>query len=50
MANNRCAVIPIMNKDKYVGVVSRNMLMDIYTTPDHSRFVQKDRKGPFVCR
>lgn len=49
LQHNCCAVITIVKEGKYAGVVSRNMLMDIYTSPHYSRFAQKDRKGPFVC-
>jgi predicted transcriptional regulator len=49
LKHNCCAVITILNNNKYAGVVSRNMLMDIYTSPHYFRFAQKDRKGPFVC-
>jgi predicted transcriptional regulator len=48
-ANNCCSVITIMNNGKYAGIVSRHMLMDIYTSPNFPRFAQKDRKGPFLC-
>ncbi|HUI46829.1 MAG TPA: CBS domain-containing protein [Nitrospirota bacterium] len=49
LANRCCAVIPIVRNGKYVGLVSRHMLMDVFTSPHYARFVQKDRKGPFVC-
>jgi predicted transcriptional regulator len=49
LVNNCCAVLPIVNNKKYVGVVSRHMLMEVYTSPHYSRFAQKDRKGPFLC-
>jgi predicted transcriptional regulator len=49
LANRCCAVIPITNNGKYVGLVSRHLLMDIFTSPHYSRFAQKDRKGPFAC-
>jgi predicted transcriptional regulator len=49
LANRCCAVIPIIRSEKYVGLVSRHMLMDVFTSPHYSRFAQKDRKGPFVC-
>jgi predicted transcriptional regulator len=49
LANNCCSVITIVNNGKYAGVVSRHMLMDVFTSPHYSRFAQKDRKGPFVC-
>ena len=49
MKNNCCSVVTILNNGKYAGVVSRHMLMDIYTSPHYARFAQKDRKAPFVC-
>ena len=49
LINNCCAVLPIVNNRKYVGVVSRHMLMEIKMSPYYTRFAQKDRKGPFVC-
>lgn len=48
--NNCCSVVVIVNKGKYAGVVSRHMLMDIYTSPHYARFAQKDRKAPFLCQ
>lgn len=48
-ANSCCSVITITRNGKYAGVVSRRMLMDIYTSPHYARFAQKDRKAPFVC-
>ncbi|OGW41595.1 MAG: hypothetical protein A2010_18490 [Nitrospirae bacterium GWD2_57_9] len=47
--HNCCSVVTILNSGKYAGVVSRHMLMDIYTSPHYARFAQKDRKAPFVC-
>jgi len=44
-----CSVITLVNNGKYAGVISRHMLMDIYTSPYYARFAQKDRKAPFVC-
>lgn len=49
LANRCCAVIPIISNGKYVGLVSRHLLMDIFTSPHYSQFAQKDRKGPFAC-
>ncbi len=49
LAHNCCSVIPIMNKKKYAGLVSRHMLMEVYTSPHYSRFAHRERKGPFVC-
>ena len=48
-ANNCCSVITIVKNGKYAGVVSRHMLMDIYTSPNFPRYAQKKNKGPFVC-
>ncbi len=49
LANPCCAVIPIIRNGKYVGLVSRHLLMEVFTSPYYARFSQKDRKGPFVC-
>jgi len=45
-----CSVITVVKDNKYVGVVSRHMLMDIFTSPHYSRFASKDRKAPFACK
>jgi len=47
--NNCCSVITIVKNGKYAGVVSRHMLMDVYTSPNFPRYAQKEKKGPFVC-
>jgi CBS domain-containing protein len=44
-----CSVITVVRDGKYVGVVSRHMMMDIFTSPHYSRFAAKDRKAPFQC-
>ena len=44
-----CSVIAVVKDDKYVGVISRHMMMDIFTSPNYSRFAAKDRKAPFAC-
>ena len=49
LKHNCCAVITIVKDGKYVGVVSRSLLLDIFTSPHYSRFASKERKGPFVC-
>ena len=45
-----CSVITVVKEKKYVGVISRHMLMDIFTSPHYSRFAAKDRKAPFACK
>jgi predicted transcriptional regulator len=45
-----CSVIMVVKDNKYVGVVSRHMLMDIFTSPHYSRFASKDQKAPFACK
>ncbi len=45
-----CSVVTVVKDKKYVGVVSRHMLMDIFTSPHYSRFAAKDRKVPFACK
>jgi len=49
LGNRCCAVIPIVRNGKYVGLVSRHLLMEVFTSPYYARFSQRDRKGPFVC-
>jgi predicted transcriptional regulator len=49
IANYACAVIPIVKNKKYVGVVSRHMLMDAHLSPYFVNFSSKDGKGPFFC-
>ena len=49
LANNCCSVVALVNNNKYAGLVSRGMLMDIFTSPHYTRFSQKDRKGRFAC-
>jgi len=45
-----CSVVTVVKDKKYVGVVSRHMLMDIFTSPHYSRYASKDRKVPFSCK
>ena len=45
-----CSVVTVMKDNKYVGVISRHMLMDIFTSPHYARFESKDRKAPFLCK
>jgi len=45
-----CSIVTVVHDNKYVGVVSRHMLMDILTSPHYARFTAKDRKAPFVCK
>jgi len=45
-----CSIVAVVHDNKYVGVVSRHMLMDILTSPHYARFTAKDRKAPFVCK
>jgi len=42
-------VVAVVKDGKYVGVISRHMMMDIFTSPNYSRFASKDRKAPFAC-
>ncbi len=42
-------VIPIMNNNRYMGVVSRRTIIDTYLSPYIDNFTSKERKGPFVC-
>jgi CBS domain-containing protein len=44
-----CSIIVVVKNKKYVGVVSRHMLMDIFTSPHYSRFASKERKTAFAC-
>jgi CBS domain-containing protein len=45
-----CSVVTVVKDKKYVGVISRHMMMDIFTSPHYSRFAAKDRKAPFACK
>jgi predicted transcriptional regulator len=45
-----CSIALVVKDKKYVGVVSRHMLMDIFTSPHYARFAAKDRKAPFACK
>ena len=45
-----CSVALVVKEKKYVGVISRHMLMDIFTSPHYSRFAAKERKAPFACK
>jgi len=44
-----CSVVAVVKDGKYVGVISRHMMMDIFTSPNYPRFASKDRKAPFAC-
>ena len=44
-----CSVVAVVKDGKYVGVISRHMMMDIFTSPHYPRFASKDRKTPFAC-
>lgn len=50
LLKNCCSIVAVMKDKKYVGVVSRHMLMDIFTSPHYSRFASKERKSPFACK
>ncbi len=43
-------IVPIVNNNRYVGVVSRHMIMDAYLSPQYYLFLNEDRKGPFLCK
>jgi len=45
-----CSVVTVVKDKKYVGVISRHMLMDIFTSPHYTRFAAKERKAPFACK
>ncbi len=45
-----CSIVVVVKDKKYVGVISRHMLMDIFTSPHYARFAAKDRKAPFACK
>jgi CBS domain-containing protein len=45
-----CSIVTVMKDNKYVGVVSRHSLMDIFTSPHYTRFASKERKAPFACK
>jgi len=44
-----CSVIVVIREGKYMGVISRHMMIDIFTSPNYPRFASKDRKAPFQC-
>ena len=45
-----CSVVAVVKDGKYVGVISRHMMMDIFTSPSYPRFASKERKTPFSCK
>ena len=45
-----CSIVVVVKDEKYLGVVSRHNLMDVFTSPHFSRFAAKDRKAPFACK
>ena len=45
-----CSVIVVVKDKKYVGVISRHNLIDIFTSPHYTRFSAKERKVPFACK
>lgn len=49
LMENCCSVVTVVRDGKYAGVVSRHMLMDIFTSPHYARFAAKERKAPFLC-
>ena len=50
LLKNCCSIVAVLKDKKYVGVVSRHMLMDIFTSPHYTRFAAKERKSPFACK
>lgn len=44
-----CSVVTVIKDGKYVGAVSRHMMMDTFTSPHYDRFASKERKAPFAC-
>ncbi len=44
-----CSIVTVVRDGRYAGVVSRHMMMDIFTSPNYDRFASKDRKTPFQC-
>ncbi len=44
-----CSIVTVVRDGKYAGVVSRHMMMDLFTSPNFDRFASKDRKTPFQC-
>jgi CBS domain-containing protein len=44
-----CSIIVVVRDGKYIGVVSRHTMIDIFTSPNYPRFASKDRKAPFQC-
>jgi len=50
LLTNCCSVVMVVKDRKYVGVVSRHMLMDIFTSPHYTRFASKERRSTFACK
>jgi len=50
MLLNNFTLIPIVANNKYVGVVSRHIIMDTMLSPFYANFTARERKGPFVCK
>ena len=49
MLMNNFTFIPIVNKNKYVGMVSRQTIMDACVSPDYNSFSFCDQKDLCAC-
>jgi len=49
MLLNNFTFIPIVNKNKYAGMVSRQMIMDACVSPDYNAFSYREQKDLCAC-
>jgi len=49
MLLNNFTLIPIVNKNKYVGMVSRHSIMDACVSPDYNEFSFREQKELCAC-
>ena len=49
MLLNNFTLIPIVNKNKYVGMVSRHSIMDACVSPDYNEFSFSEQKELCAC-
>ncbi len=49
MLSNNPPVVAVVHNGKYVGVVSRNAIMDATVAPDYTTFAAGERAEAFAC-